>query len=235
VNLLNTYAAMREAFAQTVGDSQNARAQANLCLTEGQRNIANGLDLPELQAIDESVVVATDDDFVEVANVDLDIFAIMDAFNVTKGYEIFPEPGGMVGRNRFLDTTGKPQTGDITHYIRDGRNIYVRGTPSEDTTLRFRCRQQAPEVLDSNLNDEPILPMQHRLAAIYAAAEVFYNLNPRNEAVGNAVVSFSQKYRDAKQSALAETKASVAEEDKSRRQTMRLTGYRCHPRSRSRR
>lgn len=226
---MHTYALMLKQFLGIVGDSDAARDDAYLCLTEGQRNVANGLDLPELQAIDENVAVAEGDDFVEVVNVDLDVFAILDGFNVTGGFEIYPEPGGMVGRNRYLDTTGKPAAGDITHYIRDGRNIYLRGTATENIVLRFRCRQQAPEISDANINDESILPFQHRLSAVFAAAEVYYNLHPRVEAVGEGLINFATKMREAKQIWNAEAKSSHSAEDMSRRETPRLRGYRAWP------
>lgn len=231
---LKTWATMRLEFLQLVGDSQVAREEAWGHLSEGYRSVATHKDVevPELNAFDEAVTVTAGNDFVAVSSIDLRVFAILDGFNVTQGFEIYQEPGGMVGRNRFLDTTGKPPAGEITNYQRDGVRVYVRNTPSVDTVLRFRVRQQTPVLTAADANGSPLTPSEYDSAILFGAAESFYLYHPKTDMVDEHPVILSDKYRAARQIKIAEVKPTKAVEDKSRRETMRLRGYRLAPRSR---
>lgn len=224
---MSTWASLHKLFLQTVGDSQAARDEAWTHLSEGYREVATRVDPPELAAIDESVALTIDQDYVNVSSVDLSVYAILDGFNVTDGCQIYPEPGGMTGRNRYLTDTGKPSAGNVTHYMRDGSRIYLRGTPDKATTLRFRVKQQTPTLTLANANDSPLTPPQHDMAIVFAAAESFYMVHPKTEMDGQTPVMLSQKFREAKQVKLATVEALSprVEEDRSRNETFRLRGY----------
>jgi hypothetical protein len=224
-------------FLSAVGDSEAARADTYPCLSEGYRDMTSRpeIEVPELNAFPADLTATAGNDFLEVSTFDLEAYAILDGFNVTQGYEIFPEPGGMTGRNRFLDTTGKPVVGDITNYQRDGTRIYLRNTPRVDSALRFRVRQQVPDVTETMLNESPILPVQYHMKIVLSAAETFFNLHPRKEGDGSAALIFAKQFQSAKLEGLAQVKASPTAEDKGRRESMRLSGYRLSPRSRGRR
>jgi hypothetical protein len=227
-----TWAQIRRHFLQIVGDNAAGREECWLHLAEGQRDCASRVKVPELQAIDESVTVPSEMDRIAVTAIDFDVFAILDGFNVTDGREVHPEPGGMTGRRRFLTTTGKPPSGPITHYQRDGGDIYVRNTPSVDTVLRFRIRRQMPSLSDANLNDYPLLPAEYHMAIVFGAAQNFYQTHPRKEVLDGVAIDYAEKYRVSKEEKLVAPAQSVVEEDRSRRETFRLRGYRLGPRSR---
>lgn len=223
-----TWAQIRLAFLQAVGDSEAARDPNELYihLSEGYREVASRVDVPELSAVDEAVVVKSGSDFVDVGNVDFDIYALLDVYNVTGNYPMYIEPAGMTGRNRFLSSNGQPPSGSVTHWQRDGSRVWVRNTPSADTTLRLRVRQQTPTITSAMLNDRPITPPQYDMAVVFAAVENFYNLHPKIESDGNQQVILSQKYQAAKEAKLAAPRDVRVEEDRAHAETMRLRGYR---------
>jgi hypothetical protein len=224
-----TWAQIRMAFLQAAGDSEQAREEAALHVSEGYREIAAGSDVPELAAIDSLVPVPAGVDYTDVAAVDFSVYALLDAYNVTGGYPLYPEPGGMTGRNRFMGTTGIPPLGTITNYQRDGGRIYWRNTPASDAQIRLRVRLQTPTITlaADTLNESPITPAQYDMAIVWAAAESYYTLHPKNEVDGaQAPTPLSQKYRDAKQAKLSVVVNPRVEEDRAHSEVMRLRGYR---------
>lgn len=221
-----TWAQIRQLYLQAVGDSEVGREEQYLHLSEGYREVASRVEVPELSAVDEAVIVRSEDDFVDIANVDFEIYALLDVYNVTGNYPMYIEPSGMTGRNRFLSNSGKPPSGSVTHWQRDGSRIWVRNTPSVDTTLRLRVRQQTPTISAAMLNDRPITPPQYDMAVVFAAVENFYNLHPKTETSGDQQVVLSQKYQASKEAKLAAPKDVRVEEDRAHAETMRLRGYR---------
>lgn len=221
-----TWAQIRQLYLQAVGDSEVGREEQYLHLSEGYREVASRVEVSELSAVDEAVIVRSGDDFVDIANVDFEIYALLDVYNVTGNYPMYIEPSGMTGRNRFLSNGGKPPSGSVTHWQRDGSRIWVRNTPSADTTLRLRVRQQTPTISAAMLNDRPITPPQYDMAVVFAAVENFYNLHPKTETSGDQQVVLSQKYQASKEAKLAAPKDVRVEEDRAHAETMRLRGYR---------
>ena len=231
-----TWAQLRKLYLQGTGDQEAAREEAYTHLSQGYRDVATDprVKVPELMAIDSAVTVLADADSVAVSSIDFSVFAIANGFNVTDGVPIYPEPGGMIGRDGFLDTTGKPPSGNITHYMRDGALIYVRNTPTVNTTLRFRVMRQVPDITEADINASPLTPSQYDMAIVHAAVASYYALHP-GEAVaseGERVVLLGQKHRGEVERILTERHQPMAEEDRPRRETMRLRGYSTMPRSR---
>ncbi len=231
-----TWAQLRLLYVQGVGESPGAKEEAWTHLSNAYRDIATDprVNVPELNAIDTSVSITADTDVVTVATIDFSVFAILDGFNVTDGVPIRPEPAGMIGRNRFLETTGKPPSGNVTHYMRDGSSIYVRNMPSVATTLKFRIMRQVADVTAADVNSSPLTPSQYDMAIVQSAISNYYALHPR-EAIateGDRTVMLSQKSRQEVERILDQRRQPMAEEDRSRVGTTMLRGYSFSPRSR---
>lgn len=220
-----TWAQIRQLYLQAAGDSEVAREETYLHLSEGYRDVASRVDVPELSAIDASVTVTATNDYVEVPTIDFQVYALLDVYNVTGNYPMYIEPAGMTGRNRFLSDSGKPPSGSVTHWQRDGTKIYVRNTPTVDTVLRLRVRQQTPTISASDLNSRPITPPQYDMAIVSAAAENFYTLHPKLDQAPDGQQPPSLKYRMAKEAKVAAPKDVRVEEDRAHAETMRLRGY----------
>jgi hypothetical protein len=160
------------------------------------------------------------------------VFAIQNILNKTEGFPLNPEPGGVIGRQRYLGTNGLPPPGSVTHYVRDGVRLYVRQTPTANTTLMVRVRRAVVALTDSDLNSSPISPEQYDEAIIFHAAANYYLSHPREDAAGEGQPPYSQKYLGAAALKLVAPKIAPAVEDKARyNETMRLRGYSLQPRS----
>lgn len=226
-----TWNLIRKLFLQAVGDNASAREEAWLHLTQALRLVTTdpAVDVPELAVIDDTFVITASTDFTEMASLDFDSFAILDVFNKTKGYPIDPEPGGMTGRRRYLDTTGKPPAGEVTHYVRDGTKLYVRSLPSENTTLIVRARRQVSALSDADLNTSPITPEQYDWPIIYHAASNYFSVHP---AAGEDGPDMAERFAARAKNQIGGLQNVRAVEDKPHRGTMRLRGYRLSPRTR---
>lgn len=226
-----TWAMIRKLFLQAVGDNQSARDEAWLHLTQALRLITTdpAIDVPELAVIDDTFVVVASTDYTEMSSLDFDSLAIMDVFNKTRGYPIDPEPGGMTGRRRYLDTTGKPPSGEVTHYVRDGTRLYVRSTPSANTTLIVRARRQVAALSSADENSSPPTPEQYDWPIIYRAAENYYSVHPM---AGEGAPDMAGRFRVQAQGQINGLQNVRTVEDKAHRGTMRLRGYRVGPRTR---
>jgi hypothetical protein len=229
-----TWAQIRKRYISACGDTAAAREEAWDHLTEGGRAVANDpalAELPELMGIDESVVITADTDNALISAIDLNVFAIQNVLNKTEGFPVNPEPGGMIGRQRYLGTDGLPPSGSVTHYVRDGVRLYVRQTPTVNTTLMVRVRRAVVTLTDSDLNLSPITPSQYDEAIILSAAANYYLAHPKENNLGEGQL-MSKKYADAAALKMAVPKIAPAVEDKARiHETMRLRGYSLRPRS----
>lgn len=232
-----TWAALRTLFLQATGDTPLAQLESWDHLGEAHRLVAASLDLPELASIDESVTIASGDDSAAVSSINFDVFAILDVFNVTDGIPMFPEPGGMIGRRSYLEaTTGKPTEAALTHYQRDGANLYVRGTAAATTTLRIRVQRQMPNLSSADAATSPITPQHYDRAIVHKAAELYFLLHPNENRVTEGERSWQQssKHRDAYREMVSEVKSVRAEEARAHLGVYRLTGVRFAPRTRRR-
>lgn len=232
---MGRWASIRDLYIQATGDTPRAKHEAYSHLSEAERQLAGDVDVPELASIDESVTVTANTDYVNTSAIDFSVFAILDCFNVTDGIAMYPEPHGMTGRRLYLDTSGKPQSGQVTHYVRDGSRVYVRGTPSANTVLRVRVQRQMPGVTSSTIaSADPVTPQQYDRALVHKAAELYFLLHPAENLVtdGERSVQQSSKHRDAYREIVAAHKPVRVEENRPRARTFRLSGFRATPRSR---
>ena len=231
-----TWAQMRKYALEAMGGSDPARDEVWDHLNEGYRYVAThpNVRVPELSAIDESVVVTAGNDYVEVSSIDVPLFAIQSVFNVTDGFMIYPDPGGMLGRERLLTTTGKPPVGSITFYTRDGSRLYVRDTPSTNTTLRVRVLRQVPTLSDSDLNSTALTPAQYDWAIVNAAAANFYRIHPLYSSApdGSQGESLADRYAAQANLTLQTPGPPEQEQDRVRREPLMIRGYTLTPRSR---
>jgi len=227
-----TWGQIRKHWLQIVGDNPAAVGESYDHLTEGYRSVAanHAVRVPELAAIDESLTATAGNDYVEMSGLDFDTYAILDVFNVTQGFPTEPEPGGMTGRRRYLDTTGKPPSGTITHYQRDGVRLYVRNTPSAETVLRVRVQRQVATVTAGDINSSPLTPAQFDWAIIYYAASNFYSVHPRIE--GDPATNYATYYLNLAREKISERVDPRVEEDRPRREAFRVQGYQLGPRTR---
>lgn len=231
-----SWAGIKLLYTQACGDTPRCKLEAWDHLAEAQRMLAAVIDVPELNAIDESVVVSSGADYVATSSVDYSIYAVLSCFNVTDGVPMFPEPSGMIGRRSYLTTTGKPNVARLTHYQRDGSRLYVRGTAEEDTTLQVRVQRQMPNLSDSDATSTPITPQHYDRAIVHKAAELYFLLHPGENQVtdGERSIQQSSKHRDAFRELATEPKSVRAEEDRPRQERFRLTRFRLSPRTRRR-
>lgn len=225
-----TWAQLRVLYLQAVGNDASSREEDWTHLSEGHRDIGLLVDLPEVN-LQEDAVISSGNDFLFVSSL-TPLFAILDMSNITEGTPMYPEPGGMTGRRRYLTNTGQPATGSVTHYQRDTDRIWVRSTPTAATTIRIRMQRHLSDISDADLNDQPIVPPQYHMAIVYAAAEKYFLLHPKIDMAGDIPVSKSETFKSAKVEAVTSRKAAVVEEDRARVETMRLRGYRLGVRSR---
>lgn len=230
------WASLQYLFLQATGGTPRALHESWSHLSEAYRLLAAEIDVPELAAIDETVTVTAGNDYVDVSGIDYTVYAILDVFNKTAGTPMFPEPSGMTGRRLYLETTGKPAEGTLTHYQRDGSRLYVRGTAAVNTTLMVRVQRQMPDISAADSASAPLTPQQYDRALVHKAAELYYLLHPDENSVSQGERSFQQstKHRDAFDSLAARPKSPRVEEAAARVSRFRLDGFRLTPRSRRR-
>lgn len=228
-----TWGQLRDLYLSAIGDNAAGREERWTHLTKGFRQVTvdPDVDIPELAAIDESLVIAAGADYAEMSGLDFTVFALLNVFNKTDGVPLNPEPGGMEGRARYLDTTGKPPSGAVTHYMRDGTKLYVRNTPSVETTLSVRARRQITALTDADISSTPLTPPQYDHAIVYFAVGSFYALHPKMSGEGLPIRE-DERYNSMGKAEILRVKHPRQVEDKVRRETMRLRGYSMSPRSR---
>jgi hypothetical protein len=225
---------LRALYLQAVGATPRAALESWEHLSEAQRLVAAAIDVPELNSIDESLIVAPGADYVNVSSIDFSVYAVLDCFNVTDGIPMFPEPSGMTGRRAYLTTTGLPSEGTPTHYQRDGARLYVRGTPAVSTTLRVRVQRQMPDLSESSYDDLPVTPQQYDRALVHKAAQLYFLLHPAENQVadGDRSIQQSSKHAQAFSELVGGVKPVRVEEDRAANNRFRLTNFRVAPRSR---
>ena len=224
-----TWAEMRKLFLEGTGNTGSGDQETWVHLTEGYRRTAEPLDIPELTQPEAYVSLVQGDDYFDT---DCDVFAIKTLVNLTEGHEMYPEPAGMTGRNRYIEATtgtrGTPPEGSPTHWVRDGNRIYIRDAASEATNIAIRFKVQVPELSSSDANDYPLTPAQYDHAILHAALASYFSLHPKADQAPEGQpppsVKHTQSFQRIMTSAGSEHPRSI--EAKSSRNTMRLAGYR---------
>jgi hypothetical protein len=233
-----TWAQLRRLFLQATGSTPDAMEETWVHLSYGQRRVANtpGIDVPELYKT-VTVTAPTGIDYIPLANLGVDVFSIASGQNISRGYPIYPENSGMMGRMKYLQPdTNQPPLGQVSNYERDSDSIWLRNTPDEDTLLAFRVMIQVPELDESDINDSPLLPEHVQMAIVQAATANYYSLHREENTVmganGQPAGLHSTRFENQFLATISQPKSSRAEEDRPRRQTMRLAGYQIGPKSR---
>lgn len=230
-----TFAQIRKFALEAMGGAEAAQEEVWDHISEGYRRVTihPAVEVPQLSSIEEITVTAGLDKVLRSVTA-TDAFAVQSIFNKTSGYPLYPDPGGMIGRERYLQTTGTPPSGSVTNYTLDGNYIYVRNVPTVDTVLRIRSIIQVEPITESNVNDNPITPPQYDWAIVYAATANFYRIHPRyaaSNADGSPGPNLADQYDAQMNSVLAVTKPVEREQDRVRREVFTLAGYRAAPRS----
>jgi hypothetical protein len=230
VNL--TWAQIKQFTIDACGNPTSINQEIYAHLTEGHNHVCAQVDVPDLvQSAD--VVIPTDPmgitTYLDYIELDPTVYHLDSVKNKTDGYPVIPEPSGMLGRDRYLTAgTGRPPTGSVRNYWRDGNRVYLRDTPTKSTTLTLRYRMEPADIDATMLNLHPLPPAHYDWAIIFAAAMNYYMAHPTEEGAADKV----QQYQASMNEKLQAPKQVMVEEDRPRYQRMRLAGYRCSPRTR---
>jgi hypothetical protein len=198
-------------------------------LSEANRRVLSLVDVPELVTTSNVTVTAGND----YADKPATCYHLLSVFNLADSFAMHPEPGGMLGRARYLTTTGKPPSGSATHFFEDGTRIYVRDTPSVNTSLQLRFRTAPAAITDADVDSSPLTPDRYDWAFVHAALRNFYQTHPSLDLVdGDSHIKLSDKAERALQAVLGEPRPDYAEVNKGVYHVMRLSGYNMSPRRR---
>lgn len=227
-----TWAVLRKLFLDAVGGATAASdPDIWVYLDQGRQRVISSVEIPQLYETADFTVLAGND-YVALTSA---VYHLSTVYNRTDGIPCHEEPDGMGGRNRQLQvTTGKPSTGSVTHWWRDGTKLFVRGTPSADTTLQIRYMKQPATLSDADLNAEPITPPQYDLAIVQGAVSAYLSLHPADNTVLDPERNLTrlQAAEQQFQAGVQRPKEVYREENKLRKESMRLSGYYVTPRSR---
>jgi hypothetical protein len=224
-----TWGLIRKFYIDGCSEETASINEAYSHLTEGYRRVCSLVDAPEL-VITTTTTIPADTDFIASPT---DCYHILTVINLTDEYEMHPEPNGMLGRGRYIQSTGKPPSGSVTHYFPDGSRIYFRDTPSAITSIQLRYRTNPAAVTEAMLDASPLTPDRFDWAIVHASVRNFYQAHPSLNAIdGESHIALSDKAERALQAVLGEPRPAYAETNKSIYHTMRLSGYRMGARRR---
>jgi len=233
-----TFARIRDAFLQNVGKSQSSSQEAWDHITEGYRETLRQGDFPEVFREEVRVSVDLDEehpgDFLDYIELPCEYMTLYSVFNEEVGAPVNFEPSGWRGRERFLqlatpkDTRSKPPNGEVRWFVPMGRRIYLRDTPSSDTTLKVSYRLQPPTLDDELANDHALTPAQADWAIVWFAAANYYKAHPQVEGASKLRAELEQQA----QGKLHARYNPDVEVEKTAFNRMRVAGYRYTPRSR---
>lgn len=222
---------LRKYFVEAAGNATQAEQEAYDHLTEGLRRVISSVEIPQIYATKNYTVTADTDR----VTLDSDCYHVSTVFNTTDGIPCHEEPDGVGGRNRhLLKTTAKPAAGPVTHWWRDGTSLLVRSMPTEATTLSVRYMLQISTVADADLNSSPITPAQYDMAIVQGALMSYLSVHPADNTMIDPERNITrlQVATQQFQVAIGGPKPVYREENKMRRENMRMPGYSVTPRSR---
>jgi hypothetical protein len=154
------------------------------------------------------------------------MYHLLSVVNLTDAYEMHPEPGGMLGRGRYIQSTGKPPSGSVTHFFPDGAKVFFRDTPTIDTSIQLRFRTAPAAITEADIDGSPLTPDRYDWAFVHAAIRNYYQAHPSANAFdGEAHITLADKAERALQAVLGEPRPAYAETNKAIYHTMRLSGY----------
>ena len=233
-----TWAGIRTAFLRNIGQSEAGSQEAWSHITEGYREALRQGDFPEVFREECRVSVDLDvehpGEFLDYVELPCDYMTIYSVFNENVGAPVNFEPSGWRGRERFLQsatpksTRSKPPNGEIRWFVPMGRRIYLRDTPSSDTTIKMSYRVQPPELEDIDANDHPMTPPQADWAIVWFAAANYFKAHPQIKDSSN----LAQQLETQAAGKLHARYNPDVEVEHTAFNRMRVAGYRWTPRSR---
>lgn len=203
-------------------------------VSEGYRRVCSlpQVDVPEL--ITTSLITISANPVNDFWELDAAVFYLASMLNVTDGYPVRPEPGGMIGRMNFMTTTGLPSPGNLVFYWRDGNRVYFRDLPTHDTVLKYRWGIDVPNVDVTMVNSHPITPPEYDWSIVHAAVTNYLGAHPDEGGApaGPAPVEPGQRQLTRYQMAdkrftesIQQPRQVFAEENKAQFYASRLGGY----------
>lgn len=227
-----TWKEIRDIYLVSTANATLAIEQAWYHLSNGYRRTCAELDIPEVYGPELQFTTVANQDWVATPDTGSfdSLYSIYSGFNKTRGFAIEIEPQGFRGRNQLRTTTGKPPSGDVTHYVRVGDKIWLRNTPTGAQVLLFQTRFQPADLSDSDLTGEPRLPAQYHQAIVAQAAVSYYETVPEDarDLSSPDLLQSAQFERTARRLMMTQA-APSQEEHHNRRHTLRVAGYRVTP------
>ncbi len=195
--------------------------------TSASRQLATKIDEKELTLPNATIVVKKD---IENHDWDEDAYAIISVFNLTSGERVEPDEEGWRGRSRYMETTGKPPPGTIHRYHPEGKKLWFRDLPSEDTTLQITFKIYPPDVSQGTLQNHPVFPPHMDLPLMYMSVADYYALHPGENMIeknDRTTGQLKSDYYNALANAtLIEQKSPKTIENRDRREAHVQWGYR---------
>jgi hypothetical protein len=217
-----TWGRIRRYFIDGCSEETAAINEAWDHLSEANRRVLSLVDVPELVTTSTATITANTDNITKPALA----YHLLTVVNLTDSYEMHPEPGGMLGRGRYIQSTGKPPSGSATHYFEDGAKIFFRDMPSVDTSIQLRYRTAPAAITEADIDGSPLTPDRYDWAFVHAAIRNYYQAHPSANAIdGETHVTLADKAERALQAVLGEPRPAYSEVNKAVYHTMRLSGY----------
>lgn len=139
------------------------------------RDLCAQIDVPELFQPDARQSTTANQDYIDI---DCDVYYISSIVDLSTGQRLDEEPEGNMGRSKFLGTNGKPPTGSLRYWMRQGKRIYLRDTPGSVVELRLQYKVHPPEITNADWGKYPMTPNQYDEAVLWLALSKFYSLHP---------------------------------------------------------
>lgn len=217
---------LKDLYMRACGDSTMAAQEWYNHATAASRWLAAKVREKELISTQATVLIAVGEDSFDW---DTDAYSIMSMFNRTNIAEVRPESGGMVGRNRYTQSDGKPSSGIVSWYHPEGKKVWIRQKASAATTLELNFKMVPPDVVQGIQDNHPIFPPHLDYALLYKSVALFYGLHPRLnvQTAGGSYypVSMSQSFADQAQAVIDEATPPKVEENRNRTESFKQYGY----------
>ena len=212
-----TWGEIRKHYMNACEQATGAGAEFFDHATAAQRELFAALEEREIIATNTRRMVPKNEDAISWGN---DWYSIYSVFNVTKQQRVEPEEAGMRGRERYLESTGRPPTGSIHRYHPEDGKLYLRDTADEHTELLINFKRVPPDVVKANLIDRPMTPKHLDYPLIYLTASHYYSMHPSANANGHSDI-FAQKAWGL----LGRAQKPKSEENRNRREGVQTWGY----------
>jgi len=210
-------------FLTSAGNTEDAAKESWQHLNYAHRRITSSLDLPELHVPDATITTTADQDWITAPSVIRSIDWIEDT---TTGRKLDPEPGGMRGRARYMESGEvRPPTGVMSFYVPKGNKIYLRDTPDSADQLLVSFWAHPDNVGDADIDDYPLTTQEYDMALAKMALGNFFDFHPPILPDGQVDHSRAQMLTEKAGSDLDGIRTRVTDENLDRRQYQQQPGY----------